>query len=90
MLNIIKNELSVDDEDLSIMDLIEAARSDLMLSGVSQIKANLDTDPLIKRAIILYCKANYKYDPFTERYQMLYISLKQHLTMAHDYQEVRE
>ncbi|MEC2571867.1 head-tail connector protein, partial [Bacillus cereus] len=43
--------ISHDALDDEINDAIEAARHDLMLSGVSSIKANNDDDPLIKRAI---------------------------------------
>ena len=89
MLEDIKLELGIDDDDSNamVLDLIDAAKADLILSGVHKDKA-IETDPLIKRAIILYCKANYKYDPFTERYQELYISLKHHLTLSTEYTEV--
>ncbi|CAK7084209.1 head-tail connector protein [Tissierella sp.] len=91
MLETIKNELGIDDNDSNdiIQDLIDAGKADLILSGVHKDKAK-DADPLIKRAIILYCKANYRYDPFTERYQELYTSLKHHLTLSVEYTEVVE
>ena len=44
--------------DNDISDLIEEARHDLMLSGVSSKKANDDIDPLIKRAIKHIVKQN--------------------------------
>lgn len=89
MLETIKDELGIDDDDSNSMvqDLIDAAKADLILSGVHKDKV-IETDSLIKRAIILYCKANYRYDPFTERYQELYISLKHHLTLSQEYIEV--
>ena len=89
MLEIIKDELGVDDDNSNaiIRDLIDSAMADLILSGVHKDKAK-DTDHLIKRAIILYCKANYRYDPFTERYQDSYKSLKHHLTLSAEYTEV--
>lgn len=90
MLEDIKLELGIDDDDDSnamVLDLIDSAKADLILSGVHKDKA-IETDPLIKRAIILYCKANYRYDPFTERYQELYVSLKHHLTLSQEYTEV--
>lgn len=89
MLEDIKLELGIDDNDSNsmVLDLIDAAKADLILSGVHKDKV-IETDPLIKRAIILYCKANYRYDPFTERYQELYISLKHHLTLSKEYTEV--
>lgn len=75
---------ALDDE---ITDLIEAGRHDLMLSGVSDSKANDDVDPLIKRAIITYVKANFIPDAKeAERFQSSYSMLKNHLTLAGDYQ----
>lgn len=72
--------------DGEIMDLIAAARQDLILSGVTTLKANDDTDPLIKRAIITYCKANFGYDnPDADRLLKSYEMLKMHLTLAEDY-----
>lgn len=77
--------------DTEVNDLIGAARLDLIQSGVSADKVNLDTDPLIKRAIIVYCKANFGYDnPEADRFQKSYDMLKQHLSLAGDYREVPE
>ncbi|MGG3888640.1 head-tail connector protein [Metabacillus fastidiosus] len=72
--------------DSEIGDLIDAARHDLMLSGISSIKAKDDTDPLIKRSIIIYVKANFINDSKeAERFQTAYNLLKNHLTLAGDY-----
>ncbi|PEP90925.1 head-tail connector protein [Bacillus toyonensis] len=72
--------------DNEIIDVMEAARHDLMLSGVSRLKINDDTDPLIKRAIITYTKANFIPDvKEAERFQLSYNMLKNHLTLAGDY-----
>ena len=73
--------------DMEIQDLIEAARLDLEQSGISSEKAKDDNDPLIKRAIIVYCKANFGYDSHTsaERFHDSYVMLKQHLSLAGDY-----
>lgn len=91
MLNDIKNALRIsgNDLDVEILDLIEAAKADLILSGVHIDKVT-DTDPLIKRAVTVYCKANFGYeDPkLSERFQESYISLKQHLTLSQEYTEV--
>ncbi|HZW98116.1 MAG TPA: head-tail connector protein [Bacillota bacterium] len=78
-----------DDSDIEVQDLIYAAKADLQLSGVHKDKI-VDTDPLIKRAIIVYCKAHFGYeDPkLTERFQQSYISLKHHLTLSAEYTEV--
>ncbi|WJE51116.1 head-tail connector protein [Bacillus cereus] len=72
--------------DSDISDLIEEARHDLMLSGVSSIKVKDDTDPLIKRAIKTYCKVEFTADAKeSERFQASYSMLKNHLTLAGDY-----
>ena len=79
MLQDIKDSLRVSGNDLDteILDLIESAKADLILSGVHKDKV-VDTDPLIKRAITVYCKANFGYeDPkLSERFQESYTSLK--------------
>jgi len=88
MLQDVKNSLRVssDDLDAEILDLIEGAKADLILSGVHKDKV-VDTDPLIKRAVTVYCKANFGYeDPkLSERFQESYISLKHHLTLSTEY-----
>ncbi len=71
--------------DTEIEDLIDSAKADLILSGVLEDKL-LDTDMLIKRAIILYCKANFGLDnKDSEKYMTSYISLKTHLTLSQEY-----
>lgn len=68
-----------------ITDLIAAAKADLGLAGVLSEYA-LDTDALIKRAIITYVKANFGWDnPDAERLQKAYDLLKMHLTLSADY-----
>lgn len=80
--------------DGEIEDLIEAARHDLMLSGISSEKAEAEeeVDPLIKRAITIYCKANFGFNSgetdrvtSVNRYQESYDLLKIHLSLAGDY-----
>jgi len=71
--------------DAEIEDLIDSAKADLILSGVLENKL-LDSDMLIKRAIILYCKANFGLDnKDSEKYMTSYISLKTHLTLSQEY-----
>lgn len=81
--------------DIEIKDLISSARMDLIQSGISANKANAegtDIDPidtLIKRAITVYCKANFGLDnKDSEKYQKSYDMLKQHLSLSTDYKEV--
>lgn len=72
--------------DLEINDLIEACKIDLSISGVKIIK---ETDPIIQRAIILYCKANFGLDnKESEKYQKSYDLLKQSLSLCSDYNTV--
>jgi len=72
--------------DSEITDLIDGARQDLILSGILSTKTNDDTDPLIKRAIIIYTKANFGFDnPDAERLQKSYDSLKMSLALSTDY-----
>lgn len=88
LLDFIKMHLRISstDFDEEVDGLINAAISDLSLSGVG----NLDEDdPLIKRAIATYCKAHFGYDnPDAERFQQAYDMLKTHLSLSSDYQEV--
>lgn len=67
----------LDDE---INGLIEACKMDLSISGVRKIN---EEDPIIQRAIILYCKANFGLDnKESERYQKSYELLKQSLSLC--------
>jgi hypothetical protein len=64
-------------------DLIAAAKADLLLSGVTVTD---ETNALIKRAIIVYCKAQFGYDnPEADRFQQSYDMLKTHLALSQDY-----
>ncbi|TCJ01580.1 head-tail connector protein [Cytobacillus praedii] len=93
MLTVVKQALRIKHNALDgeIEDLIETARQDLKLSGISSVKADAieDVDPLIKRAIIIYCKSQFNPDNVTaERFQNSYDLLKNHLSLAGDYKEV--
>lgn len=92
MLNDVKLALRVTNNAFEgeIKDLIESARLDLIQSGVSQtIVEKEEVDPLIKRAIIFYAKANYGLDnPNAERFRESYESLRNHLSQAGDYREL--
>lgn len=76
--------------DSEIKDLIDAAKSDLVQIGVSSEKVKNDEDPLIKRAVITYCKAYFGLDDkdtiaAKEMYQRSYESMKRHLSLSADY-----
>lgn len=92
LLNDVKTALRISHNTLDgeIEDIIDSARHDLKLSGIFAIKADSETDvdPLIKRAIIIYCKAHFYPDNVTaERFQRSYDMLKNHLSLAGDYRE---
>lgn len=71
--------------DPEVQDLIDAAKSDLQLSGVHPDWMD-DDDPLIRRAVMVYCKAHFGYDnPEAERFQRSYDMLKAHLTLSQEY-----
>lgn len=71
--------------DSEIQGLIEAAKADLQLSGVHPVRLKED-DPLILRAITVYCKAHFGYDnPEAERFAKSYDMLKAHLTLSQEY-----
>jgi len=74
------------DFDTEIQSLIDAAVADLTLAGVAAEKAQSTTDPLIKRAVITYCKANFGFaNPDADRLQRAYDSLKSHLSLSVEY-----
>lgn len=76
--------IAYDDE---VQDLIEAAKADLKLSGVDPAKLD-ESDPLIKRAIVTYCKAHFGFDnPDADRLERAYDMLKAHLTLSQEYRE---
>jgi uncharacterized phage protein (predicted DNA packaging) len=92
MLDLIKISLRIspankafDDE---IKELIESARHELMLSGISPEKANAQekVDPLVRRAITTYAKANFGFDnPDSEKLRQSFESLKNHMSLSGDY-----
>lgn len=66
-----------------IQGLIDAGKRDLEIAGVA---LPIETDPLIKRAVILYCKAHFGYDnKDADRFLDSYVMLKQHLVLSGDY-----
>jgi len=72
--------------DDEIYDLIEAAKMDLNISGVKVID---EMDPLIIRAVITYCKANFGFDnPDSKKLQESYEMLRNHLTLVGDYNAI--
>lgn len=69
--------------DGEITDIIAAAKIDLTEAGAANTD---DTDSLVKRAIILYAKANFGMaNPDMEKYQKAYDRLKITMALTADY-----
>lgn len=73
--------------DGEISDLIAAARADLCtLGGIKADKVCDESDPLIKRAITAYVKAEFGLDNGdAERYRESYEMIKRHLMLSDEY-----
>jgi len=87
LLDDVKVALRISDTNTSfnteINDLISAAKRDLLVAG---IKVTDETDALIKRAIVTYCKAYFGYDnPDADRLIRAYQMLKMHLMLSSEY-----
>ncbi|AJD92033.1 hypothetical protein JMA_27160 [Jeotgalibacillus malaysiensis] len=89
MLEKVKKALRISNTayDDEITDLIAAARDDLMIAGVLvEATTEVNPDPLITRAIVTYCKANFGYDnQEADRFHDAYVMLKQHLALSAEY-----
>ncbi len=73
-----------DDLDDEILDLIDAAVSDLGIAGVNGDKA-LVCDALIRQAVITYCKMNKSESSEYDRLKKSYDEQKAQLSMATGY-----
>ena len=72
--------------DEEIQGLIDACLIDLSISGVRKLEA----DPIIIRAVILYCKANFGLsNSDSEKYQNSYDLLKMSLKLCGDYNVIQ-
>ena len=70
-----------------IDDCIEACKRDLQQVGIK----NLDeSDALIKRAITIYCKAEFGFSEKAQQFRQSYDSLKVALSLMEDYQKAPE
>lgn len=68
--------------DSEIEDLISAALADLGIAGVENA---VESDPLIVRAVITYCKANFGESDEYDRLKAAYDEQKAQLQMATGY-----
>ena len=72
--------------DGELTDLINAARADLVLGGVLEAKANDETDPLIKKAVTTYVKAEFGLDnEDADRLRASYKEQRNGLTLSDSY-----
>ena len=74
--------------DVELSDLILAGFADIGITDVrSSLLTDTDTDPLIKRAIITYCKMNFGKieDSVYDRFKASYDEQKSQLLMSSDY-----
>ena len=90
LLDEVKQELRISDAefDTEISELISEAFADL---AIPPIKTTIltETEPLVKRAVKLYVKANFGLDnPDAEKYQKAYDNLVQKLSLSLKYKEV--
>ncbi len=78
--------ITSEDFDGELADLIRAARRDLSLGGVLPTRAEDETDPLVKRAVMTYVKAEFGLDnEDADSYRAAYHRLKTALALATDY-----
>lgn len=71
--------------DNEITDLIDACRADMALVGLDPLRV-VETDKLVKRAIVTFVKANFGLDnPDAERLQASYEQIKASLALAAAY-----
>ena len=90
MVDDVKRELRITNTayDREVLDLIEAAKLDLKIPQINELKI-LENDPLVQRAIILYCKANFGLDnKDSEKYQKSYDNLVEKLSLSLFYKDV--
>lgn len=84
MLNLIKLALRIVSPlfDAEILALINACKADLLVAGVGLID---ESDALIQRAVVLYCKAHFGYNEESEKFDRAYEFLKKALCLSGDY-----
>lgn len=87
MLDDVKLNLRISNDalDLEVLDLIEAAKMQLLISGVAS-SVIAEPDALIRRAVVLYCKANFGLDnKDSDKYQERFDSLVSHIALCPEY-----
>lgn len=81
--------ITTDVFDSEIEDLIAAALADLGLAGVeweaADTESNKESDPLLTRAVVTFCKANFGESDQYDRLKAAYDEQKAQLQMATGY-----
>lgn len=68
-----------------LLDLISTCKKDMKRVGINKDRI-IDNDPLIKRAIILFCKAEFGMDNKDYKiYKKAYEELRDSISLAEDY-----
>lgn len=77
--------------DQELKDLINAARADLVLGGVLEVKAEDEKDPLVLRAVATYVKAEFGLDnEDADKYRDSYREQRNALTLSDAYIKTTE
>lgn len=68
-----------------LLDLISTCKKDMERVGINKDRI-IDNDPLIKRTIILFCKAEFGMDnKYYTKYKKAYEELRDSISLAEDY-----
>lgn len=73
--------------DSEITGLLDACKLDLQLAGIS-LERMAEDDPLLKRAMLTYVKANFGYGQDSDKFLRSYNTLKLLLRDVGDYDEL--
>lgn len=86
LLEKVKYAMRIDEEehDMELQDLIETSKALLKEAGIDEEKL-IDTDPLIRKACILYCKAHFGYDDNRERFAKSFDNMLIHISLLTSY-----
>lgn len=86
LLQAVKLNLGIrhDKIDFDILETIEACKLDLGVAGVGIVDP---TNPLVRQAVKLYCRAHYNFQGEADRYTSAYTALKNSLALCGDFHE---
>lgn len=80
--------VDISDFDDEIETLILAAREELRVAGIKAEKCNDETDPQIKRAVIVFVRAEFGIENADrEKYLQAFKSIKLRLSLSVEYKE---